>query len=87
MSKNGRGGQKCARHGFDMAGEKFDMPSGPRTLFACTMLLVNLQPAQTGSAMNSCCQKRRAEARRWHSARQNLRNGRSKPRHGYGEVQ
>jgi hypothetical protein len=62
--ENGRG----SGHGFDMAGEKFDMPSGPGTLFARTLLLVNLQPAQTGSAMSSCCQKRRAEARRWHSA-------------------
>jgi hypothetical protein len=73
------------RHGFDMAGEKFDMPSGPGTLFARTLLLVNLQPARTGSAMSSSCQKRRAKARRWHSARQNLRNGRSKLRHGYGK--
>jgi hypothetical protein len=40
-------------------------------------MLVNLQPAQTGSAMSSYCQKRRAEARRWQSARQKLRNGRS----------
>jgi hypothetical protein len=71
-----------------MAGEKLDMPSGPGTLFARTckyLLLVNLQPAQTGSAMSSCCQKRQAEARRWHSARQNLRNGRSKNRHGSGK--
>jgi hypothetical protein len=59
------------RHGFDMAGEKFDMPSGPGTLVARTLLLVKLQPAQTGSVMSSCYQKRRAEARRWHSARQN----------------
>jgi hypothetical protein len=33
------------RHGFDMAGEKFDMPSGPGTLVARTLLLV-----KTGSA-------------------------------------
>jgi selenocysteine lyase/cysteine desulfurase len=66
------------RHSFDMAGEKFVMPSGPGTLVARTLLLVNLQPAQTGSPMSNSCQKRRAEARRWHSARQNVRNGRSK---------
>jgi hypothetical protein len=81
MSKNGRGGRR-----FDMAGEKFDMPSGPGTLVASTMLLVNLQPAQTGSAMSSCCHKRRAEARRWHSARQNLRNGRSNIYLGLGTI-
>jgi hypothetical protein len=57
------------RHGIDTAGEK---PSGPGTLFARTLLLVNLQLAQTGSAMSSCCQKRQAEAWRWHRARQNL---------------
>jgi hypothetical protein len=62
------------RRDFDMAGEKFDMPSDPGTLFARTFLLVNLQPAQTGRAMSSCCQKSRAEARRWHSAHKNLRN-------------
>jgi hypothetical protein len=56
------------RHGLDMAGEKFDMPSSPGTLVARALLLVNLQPAQTGSAMSSCCQKRRGYARRWHSA-------------------
>jgi hypothetical protein len=55
------------RHGLDM-------PSGPGTLVARTLLLVNLQPAQTGSAMSSCYQKRREEARRWHSAHQNLRS-------------
>jgi hypothetical protein len=74
------------RHGFDMAGEKSDMPSGPRTLFARTLLLVNLQPAQTGSALNSCCQKHRVEARRWHSARQKLRNGHSKTGQGFGKT-
>jgi hypothetical protein len=66
------------RHASDMAEGKFDMHAGSGTLVARTLLLVNLQPAQTGSAMSSCCQKRRAEAKRWHSARQNLRNGRSK---------
>jgi hypothetical protein len=66
------------RHAFDMAEGKLDMHPGSGKLFARTLLLVNLQPAQTGSAMSSCCQKRRAEARRWHSARQNLRNGHSK---------
>jgi hypothetical protein len=50
--------QPKIRHGFDMASEKFDMPSGPGTLVARTLLLVNLQPAQTGSAMSSCYQKR-----------------------------
>jgi hypothetical protein len=50
------------RHGFDMAGEKLNMPFGHGTLFARTLLHVNLQPAQTGNA----------EARRWHSVRQNL---------------
>jgi hypothetical protein len=64
------------RHGFDMAG-KGQHAFWPR-ITARTLLLVNLQPAQTGSAMSSCCQKRRAEARRWYSAHQNLRNGRSK---------
>jgi hypothetical protein len=73
------------RHGFDMAGNKFDMPSGSGTLFASTLLLANLQPAQTGSAMSSCCQKRRAEARNLHSARQKLGNG-SKLRHGFGKI-
>jgi hypothetical protein len=66
------------RHAFDMAEGKLDMHAGSGTLVARTLLLVNLQPAQTGSAMSSCCQKRRAKARRWHSAPQNLRNGRSK---------
>jgi hypothetical protein len=74
------------RRGYDMAGEKFDMPSGPGTLVARTLLLVNWQPARTGSAVSSCCQKRRAEAKRWHSARQNLGNGRSKLLHDFGKL-
>jgi hypothetical protein len=45
------------RNDFDMAGEKFDMPSGSRTLIARRLLLVNLHPAQTGSAMRSYSQK------------------------------
>jgi hypothetical protein len=57
---------------------KFDLPSSPGTVVARTLLLVNLQPEQAGSAMSSCCPKCRVEARRWHSARQNRRNGRSK---------
>jgi hypothetical protein len=61
-----------------MAEGKFDMHAGSGTLVERTLLLVNLQPAQTGSAMSSCCQRRRAEARRWHRVRQNLGNGRSK---------
>jgi hypothetical protein len=69
--------QTWFRRGFDMAGEKFDMPSGPGTLFAHTLLLVNLQPAQTGSAMSSCCQN--AERKQGAgTARQNLGNERSK---------
>jgi hypothetical protein len=57
MLKNGRGGLKN-RHDFDMAGEMFDMPSGSRTLLARKLLLANLQPAQTVSAMRSYSQKR-----------------------------
>jgi hypothetical protein len=44
------------RHDFDMAGEKFDMPAGFRTLLARKLLPVNLQPEQTGSAMRSFSQ-------------------------------
>jgi hypothetical protein len=43
-----------SRHGFHMAGEKFDMPSGTGTLFARAF---KLQPAQTGRVMSSCCKK------------------------------
>jgi hypothetical protein len=48
------------RHDFDMAGEKLGMPSGSRSpeLVARRLLLENLQPAQTGSAMSSYCKKR-----------------------------
>jgi hypothetical protein len=53
MSKIGPGGSTS----FDMADEKFDMPSGSRTLLA------NLHPAQTGSAMRSNSQKRKCRTR------------------------
>jgi hypothetical protein len=48
----------AAAESFDMAGEKFNMPCGPRALLAHRLLLVNLQPAQTASAMRNYCEKR-----------------------------
>jgi hypothetical protein len=40
-------------HDFDMAGEKFDMPSGSRTLLVRRLPPVSWQPEQAGSVMRN----------------------------------
>jgi hypothetical protein len=83
MSKNGSCGQKFDMVSTWLAKSSTFLLAPEHSLHVAACKLANSADRKRDEQLMS---ERRAKATRWHSARQNLRNGRSKIRHGFGKI-